>query len=187
MKKGKSQSGAAAVEFALVFPLFLAMVFAIFEVGWFYFVTAVVDTATDDAAREVFTGALQRWEQNPVTGDDIGTDEQRAEAFRDFICDLVGNVDRSCDTSLTVELRVFDDFQELAADETDPVCADADTDALANIAFVPGDANAIVRMRVCLLYETVNPLIGDDAFGGVGGINSPARIVSTYYFVNEPF
>ena len=49
--KHKAQGGAAAVEFALVFPIFLVLVFAIVEFGAIFFDKAVITNASREAAR----------------------------------------------------------------------------------------------------------------------------------------
>jgi Flp pilus assembly protein TadG len=52
----KDQSGATVVEFALVLPAFLAMLFSIFEVCLLFFRQNLLDNAVDAAARTVLTG-----------------------------------------------------------------------------------------------------------------------------------
>ncbi|MEL7486542.1 MAG: TadE/TadG family type IV pilus assembly protein [Pseudomonadota bacterium] len=52
----KDRNGAAAVEFALVAPVFFALMFAILEAGIFFFVDAAVTEANARAARLVRTG-----------------------------------------------------------------------------------------------------------------------------------
>ncbi|MEX0644116.1 MAG: TadE/TadG family type IV pilus assembly protein, partial [Parvularculaceae bacterium] len=51
--------GSSAVEFAIVVPVFLALMFSMFEVGWFYFVNSVVDAAAINVARYIRTGQAQ--------------------------------------------------------------------------------------------------------------------------------
>ncbi len=55
----RDRRGAAAVEFAILAPLFLALVFSILEAGYFFFVSSAVDQATARAARLIRTGAVQ--------------------------------------------------------------------------------------------------------------------------------
>jgi Flp pilus assembly protein TadG len=45
------QSGAAAVEFALVFPLLLTLVMAAIDWGWFFFIDQVVTNCAREGAR----------------------------------------------------------------------------------------------------------------------------------------
>ncbi len=50
--KHKAQGGAAAVEFALVFPIFLLLVFAIIEFGFVLYDKAVITNASREMARK---------------------------------------------------------------------------------------------------------------------------------------
>jgi Flp pilus assembly protein TadG len=51
LKAERSESGASAVEFALVLPLLLLILFAIIEFGWFFANRIVLTNAVSDAAR----------------------------------------------------------------------------------------------------------------------------------------
>ena len=57
---GKDSRGSTAVEFAIVAPVFLMVMFSIFEVGWFFFANSVVDATVGDAARRIKTGQVQK-------------------------------------------------------------------------------------------------------------------------------
>jgi Flp pilus assembly protein TadG len=52
----RSRSGSAAVEFALVAPMFFALLFAIIETGMMFFANQVLETVTQDSARVIQTG-----------------------------------------------------------------------------------------------------------------------------------
>jgi Flp pilus assembly protein TadG len=55
----RSRNGSAAVEFALVAPMFFGLLFAIIEVALMFFASQVLETVTQDAARVVLTGQAQ--------------------------------------------------------------------------------------------------------------------------------
>ncbi|MFQ5563913.1 MAG: TadE/TadG family type IV pilus assembly protein, partial [Parvularculaceae bacterium] len=142
----RNKRGSSAVEFAIVAPVFLMLMFSTFEVGWFYFVNATLDSATANASRFVRTGQAQSGSMNK-------------QDFFDLVCpslDLFGD----CMTHLTVEVAKFNTFADLAADTTPPVCRGDDPDAINNLAYEPGADNEIIRMRLCLIYNTLNPTIG---------------------------
>lgn len=166
--------GAAAIEFAIVAPVFLALMFSTFEVGWFYFANSVTDAATTSAARLVRTGQAQRW---------TGSDTEKFERFYDVICDVVDSFG-ACDTHMTVEVQTYPTFEALAADPSDPTCADDDPTKITAIPYKPGKEQEIVRVRVCLLYNTVNPTIGLSLAESGTSIR---RITSTMLFRNEPY
>lgn len=170
----RDRQGAAAIEFAIVAPLFLALMFSTFEVGWFYFVNSVTDAATISASRLIRTGQVQKWS---------GTPDEVYQKFYDEICDVV-SVFGSCDTRLTVEAQTYSSFEDLVADLSDPVCADDTPTKIDAIPFDPGKEQEIVRVRVCMIYNTVNPAIGLRlAEPGT----SVRRIYSSMVFRNEPY
>ncbi|MGO8907724.1 MAG: TadE/TadG family type IV pilus assembly protein [Bradyrhizobium sp.] len=55
----RSRRASAAVEFALVAPVFFALLFAIIETGIMFFANQVLETMAQDAARQVLTGQAQ--------------------------------------------------------------------------------------------------------------------------------
>ena len=52
----RNRHGSAAVEFALVAPMFFALLFAIIETGMMFFASQVLETVTQDSARVIQTG-----------------------------------------------------------------------------------------------------------------------------------
>lgn len=52
---GHNSGGSAAVEFALIAPVFFALIFAIMETGMVFFAGQVLETAIEDGARSVYT------------------------------------------------------------------------------------------------------------------------------------
>jgi Flp pilus assembly protein TadG len=75
----RDESGATVVEFALVAPVFLAMLFAIFEVGLLFFRQMLLDNALQTASRTILTGETQR----SVSG---GNEAAIEDAFRAAVC-----------------------------------------------------------------------------------------------------
>lgn len=171
---GQDSRGSTAVEFAIVAPVFLMVMFSIFEVGWFFFANSVVDATVGDAARRIKTGQVQK-----SFGD---MDDKYDDMFADIckVLDTFGD----CDDRLTIEVDTFDSFTTLAADNTPATCADAPPDDLAAIPFNPGDELQIVRVRICYLYRTLNPAIGLNL--AEPGTNK-RRLISTAIFRNEPY
>src|SRR6201991_2551905 len=55
----RSRAGSAAVEFALVAPVFFALLFAIIETAIMFFASQVLETITQTSARVVLTGQAQ--------------------------------------------------------------------------------------------------------------------------------
>ena len=55
----RNRGGSAAVEFALVAPVFFALLFAIIETALVFFAGQVLETITQDSARKIMTGQAQ--------------------------------------------------------------------------------------------------------------------------------
>jgi len=55
----RNHRGSAAVEFALVAPMFVALLFAIIETALMFFASQVLETVTQDSARTIMTGQAQ--------------------------------------------------------------------------------------------------------------------------------
>jgi Flp pilus assembly protein TadG len=166
----RDRSGATAVEFAIVAPLFFTVSFATFEIGWFYFVNSQVDAASLEASRIVRTGQAQ----------ESGFDK---DEFFDAVCPKLA-VMGDCDTRMTVEVDTFASFAALAADTSPTICADAAPEELAAIAYNPGLDNQIVRLRMCFIYDTINPTIGINIADTDG---TKRKLYGGSIFRNEPF
>lgn len=166
----KCRRGSSAVEFAIVAPLFLALTFSILEAGYFYFVESAVEAANARAARLIRTGQAQT---NAISRD----------AFFDEVCDVV-KLFGDCNDKLTVDVARFSTFAQLAADTADPVCRDADPDAIDAIPYQAGGARDIVRVRICYMHTSINPGLGLNLEKAKGGAT---KMFSTVIFRNEPY
>ncbi len=169
-----NKDGTAAIEFAIVAPVFLGLMFSLFEVGWYFYANSIVDASVSDAARLIETGQIQK---------STGTDEQKKQALFNAVCNVLQEFG-DCSTRLTVEVQTYADFATLAAASTPATCADApeaDRDA---IPFSPGTELSIVRVRICFIYTTVNPAIGVNV--SEPGTNK-RRLISQAIFRSEPY
>lgn len=66
-----NRRGSAAIQFALVAPLFFALIFAIIETAMMFFASQVLETGTQDSARMLFTNQAQgnSWDQTAFKND----------------------------------------------------------------------------------------------------------------------
>ncbi|HEY3531054.1 MAG TPA: TadE/TadG family type IV pilus assembly protein [Nocardioides sp.] len=72
-KRRRDDGGAAAVEFALVVPLLLVLVFGIIQYGWYFYAMQSGTSATGDALRRLTVGACQdNGELTALVSDDLG-------------------------------------------------------------------------------------------------------------------
>jgi Flp pilus assembly protein TadG len=63
MRRG--QDGAAAVEFALVLPVLITLLFGIIQFGWYFFVANSASSSAREAARRVVVGDCWAGEFEP--------------------------------------------------------------------------------------------------------------------------
>ena len=168
----KDRRGAAALEFAIVAPVFLMLLFSIFEAGWFFFAGSAVEQATSNAARLIRTGQAQS-----------ATTPIGKAAFFDEVCRVVQLLG-PCGSRLTVDVQRFDNFGQLAADLAAPVCRDASAASVAAIPYNAGGQRDIVRVRVCFLHQTINPALGLKLARTPDGLR---KVYAVAIFRNEPF
>jgi Flp pilus assembly protein TadG len=168
----RDRRGATAVEFALVAPVFFALVFSIIEAGYFFFVNSAVDQAAAKAGRLIRTGQAQSV-ATPIT----------REAFFNEICKVI-DIFGDCNTQLTVDVSRYNTFAALAADLSAPTCRDADQAMQDAIPYAPGAEREIVRVRICYLHKSINPALGLNLKQAPDGSR---KMISVTIFRNEPF
>ncbi|MGV6802410.1 MAG: TadE/TadG family type IV pilus assembly protein [bacterium] len=176
---GLTQTGATAVEFAMVFPLFIGLVFSVFEIGIYFYKVSVIEEAVSKAARKVRTG--YKFEAaDPLAPGACLTEK---DCLYKEICDIVDTFG-PCNNSLAVEVTVFSDFATLAADTSSPVCvSDAGYD-YNTVGFDKGAQQQIVRLRACFEVKTTNPGLGLKLSTGSNG---KRKIIATTFFQNEAY
>lgn len=170
---GQNKRGATAVEFALVAPVFFALIFSTLEAGWYFFVTSAVEQANSNAARLIRTGQAQKGNVS-------------RDAFYDEICDVVG-IFGSCSDKLTIDVARFANFAALAADTSQVTCRDRDDPTIEGAQFTDADYGVqreIVRVRVCFLYKPINPALGLNLQRTKHG---DREITAVSIFRNEPY
>lgn len=93
-----ARSGSAAIEFAMVAPVFFLFLFGIIETGVIFFANSALQNATDDVARLIRTGQIS----GHLTADDLRT----------RICAEVAGLISSgtCAANLQVDLRAYTNF-----------------------------------------------------------------------------
>src|SRR5438105_15652862 len=93
----RNRRGSAAIEFALIAPVFFALLFAIIETGIVFFAGQVLETGVQDAGRQLYTHQLQ----------DKGLSAAQAKA--EFRKDLFGRVSAllSCQPDMAVVVRLY--------------------------------------------------------------------------------
>jgi Flp pilus assembly protein TadG len=161
-------SGAAAVEFAIVGTVFMLMLLASFEFGYMLFIQSVLDNAARDAARLIRTGQAQESADAETT-------------FQTLLCNDVGSL-IGCGNILYQAL-VFNDWGDAQTSVNNGVTRDKSTGALVSAGFSPGTQGQILVVTVTYNYSFFTPWIG----GLVGNGTNSAFLQSTVVFQNEPY
>src|SRR5882672_2655916 len=170
----RGKSGSAMVEFALIGPVFLLMLFAIFETGMAFFGQMILENAVKVTGRTIRTGQAQILAKTQAQ-------------FRQDVCDQVKVLLSCADDRLYVDVRAFGSFG--AADFPPPV--DANGNLIPNLNnFNPGGSsqapggNSIVLVRIYYTWKLITPLFSQ-YFSNMAG---QTRLISaSMAFKNEPF
>jgi len=162
----QSEAGATAVEFALVGPIFLLLIFAIFEVSLMFFASVNLDGAAIEAARRIRTGQSQ------------GT----ADPLVDFKTSLCSQLDTMINcNALFYDARIMNNYTSISlATEYDPVTGEPIT-----YGFSAGTRGDIVVVRLMYSWTINTPMIGA-FFENTSGSNK-RLLASTVVFQNEPY
>ena len=170
---GPANSGTAAVEFALIAPVFLTLMFAVFEVGLAFFADLVLANGLGTASRLIRTGQAQ-------------SQNLSAAQFRTVLCDKIKHM-LSCDSSkLLIDVRSFSNFGSAAfpqaldgAGNVNPALNSYQTGGSSQ-----NGNNAIVLVRAFYKWKMNTPLLG----AYFSNAQNNTRLLSTSVaFRNEPF
>lgn len=170
--------GVVAIEFALIAPVFLYLLFGIIEVSLVLYASTVVDGATQAAARKIRTGEAQ------LSGSTQAT-------FQTELCDEMGSIFDCND--VTLDVKTFSSFSSATIPDLtingngDLVYVDGDDDDSNDVVYVTeftaGGAGDINVVRVIYSWDFFTPYIGN-----LLGDNDNSKYMSTTaVFRNEPY
>jgi Flp pilus assembly protein TadG len=163
----REQSGAAAVEFAMVAAPFLAMIFAIMETAIVFFAGQVLETAASDSARLIMTGQAQT----------SGMDQAK---YKNAVCARVYAL-FDCAGGLYVDVKNYPSFA--AVNVSKPIDANGNVQT-ANFGYAPGGPGDIVVVRLMYQWPVYVSLLGLNLSDTAG---SNRLLMSTVAFRNEPY
>lgn len=165
----RNRRGSAAVEFALVAPVFFALLFAIVETAIVFFAGQVLETVTQDSARKIMTGQAQ-------------TANYSKAQFKDTVVCPVGALARmlfNCN-DLFVEVKSYPTFPNVTI--TEPI--DGAKNFIPPTSYCPGEGGDIVVVR--MFYQW--PLFVTGLGYNISNLAGSKRLLSaTAAFRNEPF
>lgn len=165
----KDVRGGEAIEIAIVGAPFIALVFAILELGLVFLVSTTLENATDEVSRQIRTGALQ-------------TSGGGAATLKAAICDEMSWLGSNCAANLNLDVRTFTSFAGQTA-PPNPVANGAVDPA--KFCWDPGGAGSVVLVRAYYSWRLILPVLNAGLqTAGAGG----KRLISTATsFRNEPY
>lgn len=161
-------SGMAAVEFAMIAPVFFLLMMAIVETGMVYFAETTLTNGVETAGRMIRTGQVQSGNMTQA-------------AFRQVVCD---NIDTfmSCDSAkLYIDIRAFSGFSTAAYPAT--FDADGHVNPALN-AYQPGTSCQVVLVRAFYAWDLFTPLFAN-YFANLG--HTKRLLTASIAFRNEPY
>jgi Flp pilus assembly protein TadG len=137
----RCRRGNVAIEFAILGPIFLMLMFGVLEVSLAYYAGTSLEAGVHEAARQVRTGRTMQ-AADPVAD------------FKTNLCRLLTGV-IACPSAVVIDVRNFNSFNSM----TLPSFTNPDGSANGTV-FQPGSAGSIVLVRVAYFYQFKTPLLG---------------------------
>lgn len=160
--------GHAAIEFALIAPVFFLLLMAIIETGMVYFANNVLENGVEVAARMIRTGQVQSGSMTQTQ-------------FRQVICDNISTM-LSCDSSkLYIDIRAFSGF----GGSSYPAPLDSHGNLNGNLnSYQPGASCQVVLVRAFYTWTLFTPIFAQ-YFSNMAG--DDRLLTSSVAFRNEPY
>jgi Flp pilus assembly protein TadG len=161
----RNRRGSAAVEFALVAPVFFALLFAIIETAIVFFAGQVLESVAQDAARMILTGQAQ-------------TSGYTATQYKTYVCSRI--------PALFTCANVYVDVQSYAAFSNVTINSQIDgaKNFINNMQYSPGIQGDIVVVRLFYQWPLFVTGLGLDISNLTG---SQRLLMATASFRNEPY
>jgi Flp pilus assembly pilin Flp len=170
----RDRRGVTAVEFALVAPVFFALLFAIIETAMIFFAGQVLETITQDSARLVLTGQAQ--------GSSLSQED-----FKKAVCAHKLSFMFDCN-GISVDVRSY--AQSTLIKIPNQIGPDS-TFINNDMKYCPGQDGSIVVVRLfyqwpIIIIKILN--VGYDLIYDLSDLSGSKRLLSaTAVFKNEPF
>jgi Flp pilus assembly protein TadG len=162
----RNRRGSAAVEFAIVAPLFFGLLFAIIETALVFYASQVLETVTQDSARMVMTGQAQ-----------LANFTQ--QQFKDNVCTRVAAL-FDCKNGIYVDVQSYSQFSSVNI--TPPI--DSGNNFVNNMQYKPGNPGDIVVVRLFYQWPIFVTKLGFNLANLTG---NKRLLTATAAFKNEPY
>ena len=164
---GRNRKGSAIVQFALVAPVFIALLFAIIETAIMFFASQILETVTQESARQIMTGQAQ------------GAGYSATTFLTSVVCPQIPAVLTCANIGVDVE---SDPSQFSNVNIASPVTSGA-FDAT-KLSFNMGGSCSVVTVTLYYQWQMVVTGLGYN----ISNLNGNKRLLSaTAAFRNEPY
>ncbi|MBW7969270.1 TadE/TadG family type IV pilus assembly protein [Bradyrhizobium sp. BR 10289] len=172
-----NRRGSAAVEFALVAPIFFALLFAIIETALMFFAGQVLETITQNSARVVLTGQAQSGSVTACAVNSVSTPCTQA-TFKAYVCSQIPAL-FDCN-SLVVDVASYSSFSAISLANFNACNFDT-----TNMGYNPGTSGQVVVVRLYYKWPLFVTGLGYNL--ACSSSNSTRLLVATAAFQNEPY
>jgi Flp pilus assembly protein TadG len=167
--------GSAAVEFALVAPVFFALLFAIIETAIMFFASQALETMTQESARLILTGQAQ-------------TQSLTQAQFKNYVCSQIPVVGLFTCANVYVDVESYPSATGTSCSTFSNVVINSQIDTngsfINNMQYSPGGPGDIVIVR--LFYQW--PLYVTGLGYNIANLSGSKRLLAaTAAFCNEPY
>jgi Flp pilus assembly protein TadG len=165
----RNRRGSAAVEFALVAPVFFALLFAIMETAIMFFASQVLETITQNSVRQVLTGQAQ------------GASYAAWTNFRDSV--VCGQIPAlfTC-SNILVDVETFPSFVGIVLPNHFDASGNFDP---STFNYNPGGSCSVVVVQLYYAWPMFVTGLGYNIANMSGG--TKRALVATAAFRNEPY
>ena len=162
----RNRGGSTVVEFALVAPIFFALLFAIIETALMFFASQVLETVTQDSARMIYTGQAQNASYTQAQ-------------FKTLVCSKVVSL-FDCANGISIDVQSYPKFGNVDVDK--PIDGSKNFTNPNN--FKPGGPGDIVVVRVFYQWPILVTKLGYN----ISNLSDGKRLLTaTAAFQNEPY
>ena len=171
-----SESGAAAIEFALVAMPLIILLGAIIEVSIMLVAQFELQHAVETATRQIRTGAVTEADGTPILDE---------SDFRSLLCSRVVLIS-NCAAAINIDVRNAADFASLEAVMPQPIDVGPENGVgTYTSTFEPGGSARPGTVVATFDWSFVFPFLG--VFSNLSGNTDSRRIYGLTVFMNEPF
>lgn len=163
----RAREGVTAIEFAMIAPIFFALLLGIFETAFAMLSSQLVETATVDASRLILTGQAQ-------------TQGMTKDTFKAAVCKILPPF-MDCSGKVYVDvqtLTTYDDLETPPDDDLDP----------SGFKFITGGPDDIVMVRIYYKWTGLIPSVMKNFGLNLGNQSDGSTLeTATMVFRNEPY